>query len=370
MALLFVSSVQAQTNATSLPSNSRSVTVVSLPESSPVTAEALVRVGGELSAAGFVVSLVQTASLPDPAVLAQLADSHNSLASFAIVESDGDSEIWIFDRLHRRTVIQRSGIDQLPSERQVPALAFSAVDLLRANLAEAWLRADDHLARASQGGAKRNDTEAASVTTNVSVPLAASADRTASTRSWGLLAGSRWIPKDNVLLFGGAGQFHRSFAPGSRWWWVLGGAVDWGRKSVGVGDVNLLAVTSSLQLGPQWSLHRTSLSLRGGMQAGVIRSHTAVADPIRFVGRTFVGPWVGPLMAADLRWRWKEAAATSVGLSLEAGMGIWTTKGFSPAGGDGTGDGNDNNGNNDTSVSEDLSLGGPWLGLRLSMEFA
>jgi len=118
------------------------------PVADDVTTDALARVQGELTAAGFEVS-----NLPhDPAVdvrvaLETVGRDLQPIATFAIVRDQTTAEIWVCDRIAGKSVIQSVRLDapvgaDEPSSSMV--LAVRAVELLRASLAQYWLPASSH----------------------------------------------------------------------------------------------------------------------------------------------------------------------------------------------------------------------------------
>ena len=116
-----------------------------------VTVDALARVQGELTAAGFEVS-----TLPrDPGVDVRTALETSGrelepIATFAIVRDGDTAEIWVCDRIAGKSVIQRVRLDA-PAAAGEPSgsavLAVRAVEVLRASLAHYWLAASTRRAR-------------------------------------------------------------------------------------------------------------------------------------------------------------------------------------------------------------------------------
>jgi hypothetical protein len=106
------------------------------------TLEAITRVRGELSAAGFDVVAVPHRGGADPREeLESAARDVGALAAFAIVRADsGDAaEIVVLDRLRGKVLNQRMAFDRLRPRRAAAVLAVGAVELLKASLAEFWL---------------------------------------------------------------------------------------------------------------------------------------------------------------------------------------------------------------------------------------
>lgn len=115
------------------------------PATDDVTSDALARVRGELTAAGFEVSMLpQDSALDVRTALETVALDLNPIAAFAIVRAAGadTAEIWVCDRMAGKSVIQSvrldaAGLKGEPSRSVV--LAVQAVELLKASLAQYWL---------------------------------------------------------------------------------------------------------------------------------------------------------------------------------------------------------------------------------------
>jgi hypothetical protein len=115
------------------------------PVTDDVTSDALARVHGELTAAGFDVSvLAQDPALDVRSALETVARELDPIAAFAIVRAAGGNtaEIWVCDRIAGKSVIQSVRLDGAgtpgePSRSVV--LAVQAVELLKASLAQYWL---------------------------------------------------------------------------------------------------------------------------------------------------------------------------------------------------------------------------------------
>jgi hypothetical protein len=110
-----------------------------------VTSDALARVHGELTAAGFEVSML--APPPELDVRTALETVGRELApigAFAIVRvpTGNTAEIWVCDRLAGKSVIQSVRLDSSTAPGQpsrAVVLAVQAVELLKASLAQYWL---------------------------------------------------------------------------------------------------------------------------------------------------------------------------------------------------------------------------------------
>ena len=103
-----------------------------------VTAEALVRMHGELVSAGFDVQITASTPGADPrASLEQTASGNNVDAVVALLGdvSPGAVEVWVIDRVTGKSVVRRIP-NQPESNRAAEILAIRAIELLRASLLE------------------------------------------------------------------------------------------------------------------------------------------------------------------------------------------------------------------------------------------
>jgi hypothetical protein len=103
-----------------------------------VTAEALVRMHGELVSAGFDVQITASTPGADPrASLEQTASGSNVDAVVAILgdATPGPVEVWVIDRVTGKSVVRRIP-NQPESDRAAEILAIRAIELLRASLLE------------------------------------------------------------------------------------------------------------------------------------------------------------------------------------------------------------------------------------------
>ena len=103
-----------------------------------VTAEALVRMHGELVSAGFDVQITASTPGADPrASLEQTASGNNVDAVVALLGdvSPGSVEVWVIDRVTGKSVVRRIP-NQPESNRAAEILAIRAIELLRASLLE------------------------------------------------------------------------------------------------------------------------------------------------------------------------------------------------------------------------------------------
>jgi hypothetical protein len=121
------------------------VVLLKPPVTDDVTSDALARVRGELTAAGFDVSIFpQDPTLDVRGALETVGRELDPIAAFAIVRgADANTaEIWVCDRVAGKSVIQSVRLDVAgrpgePSRSVV--LAVQAVELLKASLARYWL---------------------------------------------------------------------------------------------------------------------------------------------------------------------------------------------------------------------------------------
>ncbi|HXJ23595.1 MAG TPA: hypothetical protein VMT03_25490 [Polyangia bacterium] len=109
----------------------------------PSVAEALVRLRGELVAAGFEAEVLE---LPLGADVREslerlsppAANAHSTTALVAVVASadPGSAELWVIDRVTGKTVVRRVNAASPDPSRAAEVLAVRAVELLRASFLE------------------------------------------------------------------------------------------------------------------------------------------------------------------------------------------------------------------------------------------
>lgn len=118
------------------------------PHPAPVTAEALVRMHGELTAAGFDVLVSATSADADARTsLERIANQAGADAVLAILGDPLESvEVWVVDRVTGKSVV-RQVANPTRTERPAELLAVRALELLRASFLEASL-AERHVAPA------------------------------------------------------------------------------------------------------------------------------------------------------------------------------------------------------------------------------
>jgi hypothetical protein len=124
------------------------VVLLKPPVTDDVTSDALARVRGELTAAGFEISTsAQEPSLDVRRALETVGRELDPIAAFAIVRApSGDTaEIWVCDRMAGKSVIQSVRLDAPGAPPEPPpsaVLAVQAVELLKASLAQYWLASE------------------------------------------------------------------------------------------------------------------------------------------------------------------------------------------------------------------------------------
>jgi hypothetical protein len=151
------------------------VVLLKPPVTDDVTSDAMARVHGELTAAGFEVSvLAQDPALDVRSALETVARELEPIAAFAIVRAAGGNtaEIWVCDRMAGKSVIQSVRLDAAgppgePSRSVV--LAVQAVELLKASLAQYWLASMRRSQPARQIPSAREPVPAAFAITGVAV---------------------------------------------------------------------------------------------------------------------------------------------------------------------------------------------------------
>jgi hypothetical protein len=136
--------------ALSSPARASNVKVVIVRPVDQVAVEAVARIEGELSAAGFETTVLVHKGDADPRAEVERATRENGAdAALSIVDTAGgrSAEVWIADRLTGKTVVQHlevSGGDT----RASAALAVQIVELLRASLLEILFRRKEDVAPA------------------------------------------------------------------------------------------------------------------------------------------------------------------------------------------------------------------------------
>ena len=99
----------------------------------------LARVRGELAAARFQVSVAPLDLTVDPAKQVEAAVLQTqALAALAIEGSPAALSIWVFDRVGRRTSVQRTARRRDDLARDAQVLALEAIELIRVSMANLW----------------------------------------------------------------------------------------------------------------------------------------------------------------------------------------------------------------------------------------
>lgn len=106
-------------------------------QTDPDLDRALVHLQGELTAAGFAVSVVAVAEPVTPAVLRRVGEQQQAFATLTVLRANGNTtaDVWIGDRVTGKTSVRT--LATTASERSGKILAIRAVDLLKTSLAEA-----------------------------------------------------------------------------------------------------------------------------------------------------------------------------------------------------------------------------------------
>ena len=119
------------------------VVLLEQPATDEASSEVLARVRGELTAAGFEVVLLPVTVTGDPAVVSETSAPELHPAAVILVlerQAEGTEprriELWLSDRLSRRTFVQSLPVESDDAGRGYRRLAVQAVELLKARLAE------------------------------------------------------------------------------------------------------------------------------------------------------------------------------------------------------------------------------------------
>ncbi len=134
VALIFATDLA---RATALPK----VILVRPPAAPPSVTEALVRLRGELIAAGFdaeVIELSLGADVRASLERASPASTATATALVAVIASadPGSAELWVIDRVTGKTVVRRVNAGAADASRMAEVLSVRAVELLRASFLE------------------------------------------------------------------------------------------------------------------------------------------------------------------------------------------------------------------------------------------
>ena len=119
------------------------VVLVRPPAAPPSVAEALVRLRGELLAAGFEAEVVELPldanvreSLERLTPPARNGASATALVAVVASADPGSAELWVIDRVTGKTVVRRVNAGTADASRAAEVLAVRAVELLRASFLE------------------------------------------------------------------------------------------------------------------------------------------------------------------------------------------------------------------------------------------
>lgn len=130
--------------------------------------------------------------------------------------------------------------------------------------------------------------------------------------AWGFGVGGqvRRFDASAPLLVGG-GVDLRWFA---RTGWQVRAGLDYGQGTTDTsrGDVSAGLATAALSAGYGWPLQRWTLSLHGGLRGGSAWLVGTPADEDS-VGSTLMGPWLAPLVEAELDFEWADQLSTALG---------------------------------------------------------
>jgi hypothetical protein len=128
------------------------VVLVRPPAQSAIANEAITRIRGELLADGFDVLVVDASPGADPASVLVRADQQTSAAATLGLFLHADArvaEVWVVDRLTRKTVMRRIEMTASPAGSAPEVLARRSVELLRASLLEILVDAREEPVRNS-----------------------------------------------------------------------------------------------------------------------------------------------------------------------------------------------------------------------------
>jgi hypothetical protein len=173
------------------------VVLVRPPAQSVLVNEAIMRIRGELVADGFQVLVVDAKADAEPSAVLSGAEGQTKAAATLGLFLRADAkvaEVWVVDRLTRKTVMRRIEMTA-PAERAAPeVLARRSVELLRASLLEMLVEAQGE-------------------------PAPASSPRASASR-WVKRSfepqPSRWGVEAGALVLGGSGRLGRAVMPVGR----------------------------------------------------------------------------------------------------------------------------------------------------------
>ena len=131
----------APATAAPAPQQSPKVILVRPPVAPPAVTEALVRLRGELVAAGFDAEVVEQALGVDVRTSLEKLSPASAGAATALVAvvasaEPGNAELWVIDRVTGKTVLRRVNAGATDPPRVAEVLSVRAVELLRASFLE------------------------------------------------------------------------------------------------------------------------------------------------------------------------------------------------------------------------------------------
>ncbi|HYO94252.1 MAG TPA: hypothetical protein VER33_07055 [Polyangiaceae bacterium] len=149
----------------------RRVVLLDRPAASDLDTEVVARIRGELTAAGFEVMVLPVSPELEARVAVETAaDELKPVLVVVLAQSiDVESgehvlEVWLSDRVLRRTLVQRLHIDPAQASGGASRLAVQVVELLRARHAELFIRSQEAPAAAPPAVQKAEVVEAAPAT--------------------------------------------------------------------------------------------------------------------------------------------------------------------------------------------------------------
>jgi hypothetical protein len=142
-AVLFAWSATGRADKAASPAPPPTVVVLRPAKADEVTTETLVRVQGELEAAGFDVDVLPLQGTDPRGDIETAGQDRNPVAAFALFVYPGEggsqrAEIWVSDRVRQKTIIQHTPLTEADAGRSSAVLAVRAVELLKVNLAGYW----------------------------------------------------------------------------------------------------------------------------------------------------------------------------------------------------------------------------------------
>jgi hypothetical protein len=281
---------------------------------------AIVRVQGELTAAGFPHTVITDDARTREGLEATASSAH-AIAALAFARaSDGGPEIWVCDLAHRQTTVKRVPRASGAADDAM-LLAFSAVDLLRASLAEVWTER----ARArDRDDVAPSPSRSDPVVAAPAAPPTMTAEPASASLRWGVALQARVLAPARAWLWGAAAALARPTGPRSALEAEL--AAEGGALPMDVASTTMALASASLK----WRIQARAAAARPhaalGATGGVFWLSAAVADPTAYRGRSAVAPWGGPEgeLGIDLPFTatLRLGVAAAVGYALVAPRGV------------------------------------------------